>query len=138
MLKFFELYKVYVFAFLVCALLVTALGAYFMVSSLSSQLEEEQDRVVTLRTANGLLTAANATMSKDLDTQNEAVRKMKSAQDERSKAAETALLNLLAERNKWRDKYAILLNAPEGKDTCQSIVGLVNGYYEIRREEAIK
>lgn len=138
MLKFLEVYKIYVFAFLVCALLATALWAYFIVSSLSSQLKEEQDKVVTLRTANGLLTAANATMSKDLDTQNAAVKKLQESQDERSRAAETALLNMLADRNKWRDKYAILLNAPEGKDTCQSIVGLVNGYYEIRREEAIK
>lgn len=138
MLKFFELYKVYVFAFLVCALLATALWAYFMVSSLSSQLKEEQDKVVTLRTANGLLTAANATMSKDLDTQNAAVKKLQESQDERSRAAETALLNMLADRNKWRDKYERVLKTPEGEDTCTSVLSLLDGYHTLRLEEAGK
>lgn len=138
MLKFLEVYKIYVFAFLVCALSVTALGTYFMVSNLSAQLKEEQDKVVTLRTANGLLTTANAAMSKDLDTQNAAVKALREEQDERSRAAESALLNLLADRNKWRSRYDALISTPAGGDQCASILKLVDGYYELRKEEATK
>ena len=135
MLRIFETYKVYVFAFLVCALLVTALGAYVVISGLSAQLKEAQDTVVALRTANGLLTSANQTMSKDLDTQNAAVRKVQAEQEARSRVAEAALRKLQEDRNRWHDRYAVLIAAPAGKDQCASVLSLVDGYYALRGEE---
>lgn len=135
MLKVFEVYKGYVIAFLLCALLLVSLGAAFMVDDLATRLKEAQDTVVALRTANGLLTSANASMSKDLDTQNAAVRKVQAEQEERSRVAEAALRKLQEDRNRWHDRYAVLLAAPAGKDQCASVLSLVEGYYALRGEE---
>lgn len=132
-------YKVYIIAFLLCALGVVSLAAYLEVTYLQRQLTEANEKITKLETANKLLTAANQQMSKDIETQNNAVDAMKKAEDRRTADAEKALAEVVTERNKWRDRYAVLFGtSPVGADTCQSMTALITRYYGIRMEEVAK
>lgn len=139
MAALFDTYKVYIIAFLICALGVVGFTAYITVSHLQGQLDEANGRIVKLNTANAMLTTANQQMATDIATQNQAIDDLKKAEAQRSSSAEQALAAVIEERNKWRDRYAVLFGTePVSTDTCANMTSLVNRYYAIRVEEAQK
>lgn len=136
MFKLFEMYKSYVVVFLVCALAVTILSAMAEVSWLRHQLKESEATVTRLKTENGLLTAANSQMAVDLAAQNKAVKALKEAEGIRSVAAEREIQKVIAERDKWRDRYVVLFSmTPAIADEPEALAALINQYYLLRAEE---
>lgn len=139
MFDLLDKFKVYVFAFLVMTIVVITLASIAEVSYLKGRITKLEDANVTLRTRNVTLEGANALMAKDVDTQNKALAALKKAQEDRTAAAEKALSEVTAERNKWRDRYAVLFGVvPDNKDVCVNVASLLEGYFTIRKEETAK
>ena len=132
-------YKVYIFAFLVCALLVVTGVAAWQINHLNGVIDDKNDEITSLTASNALLAGANKTMAADIDTQNKAVSTLRSEAEKSSKEAAQALDEVRTERNKWRDRYAVLFGTPEkAGDTCGSLTQLIEGYYSLRKEEQAK
>lgn len=139
MLKLLDSFKVYIFFALLCVIAVGGLASYLSITHLSDKLDDANETIVSLRAENTALTTANTAMAADIDTQNAAVKGLKTAQEEASKTAAAELKKVINERDKWRDRYAVLFGGQSTSDTlCEDIVKLVTGYYELRKEEAGK
>lgn len=85
MLKLLDSFKVYILFALLCVIAVGGPASYLSITHLSDKLDDANETIVSLLAENTTLTTAITAMAADIDTQNAAVKGLKTAQEEASK-----------------------------------------------------